>query len=409
MVAVEDLAAMVKIPSLAAAMNFFNWELWELIKNDLNSLWAADWFVVQFKQAHFVGMAATILVAALFFKIGWRWFRGRRTGYYEHSGYLIKSVNKPGLAYTIFGLVSWALLAGGEMGVLAAIADPYMIHITVNKIEQFQEVVYLKDTSTSMGWRYKTTNQARAEIAQEFFLRLVAARQGKKDRSCYLIFAYKPRLIADFTTDQQSLFFSAAVGPLVTTDEDTPKMWPDKFIIKNFDPIPFEGGTDLAAGLRAVIKMFDEKGDKKITEAIKNAPNLKRRSVIIITDGASEKDPEVQLKELQKRSIVPYLIFIEPDREAEIRLHGENSYQVKSIDILLRQVRRFGGESFLATDQQALDRIREKLDQLYGLNALTKVSVFEQHIYRWPLTAALCFLVLGLAARLILWKFHQVV
>ena len=162
-----------------------------------------------------------------------------------------------------------------------------------------------------------------------------------------------------------------------------------------------------------MVKTFDDKGDKKISEAIKKNPNLRRRSVIILTDGASETDPEPQLKELKKRSIVPYLVFLDPDREAEILLHGRNSTQIKVVDSLLRQIKRYGGQSFLATDWDSLDQIREKLDQLYGLNATAnasvKTNIFEQHIYRLPLTASLLFLVLGLLTRLIFWKFHQMV
>ncbi|OGN12254.1 MAG: hypothetical protein A3C71_03125 [Candidatus Yanofskybacteria bacterium RIFCSPHIGHO2_02_FULL_43_15c] len=399
-------------------MNFFGWEL---IKNDLGSLLTVDWPAVHFKEGHFVWLAVTMLVVAFLLKIGWCWYGGQRAGYYEHSGFSIDQGNKPGgnkpgLGYKILSSISVVFLLGGTGWVFIAMADPYTVHVLETKIEQFQEIAYLKDTSTSTGWRYKGTNFARAEIMQEFLLKLMASRQNKKDRSFYLVFAWKPYLIADFTTDQESLLFSAAIGPLVYTDEDAPKMWPGKFILKPHDdyiPVPFEGGTDLEMGLQAVVKTFDDKGDKKISEAIKKNPNLRRRSVIILTDGASETDPEPQLKELKKRSIVPYLVFLDPDREAEILLHGPNSTQIKVVDSLLRQIKRYGGQSFLATDWDSLDQIREKLDQLYGLNATAnasvKTNIFEQHIYRLPLTASLLFLVLGLLTRLIFWKFHQMV
>jgi len=78
-------------------------------------------------------------------------------------------------------------------------------------------------------------------------------------------------------------------------------------------------------------------------------------------------------------------------------------------DGLLKQVKRYGGESFLATDQAALDKIRQKLDQLYGLTAGVKTYSTEKHIYRLPLTLAICLLALGLSARLLFWKFHRIV
>lgn len=369
------------------------WRPWQ----DLFSL---DWSLVQFKEEYFASRAAIVVVAALLLKFLWRWQVKKEASYLEHSGYLIEARNKPGLGYKILSLVSAFFLGGGIFFVFLAMADPFTIQSSYTKIEQSREIAYLRDTSISMGWRYKNSSQPRAEIVQDFVLKLIASRQDKKDRSFYAIFAFSPYLIADFTTDQQSLLFSVAVGPLVTADPSTPQAWPGKFIIKDFDKIPFEGGTRLAEGLQAVIKIFDEKGDKKRGAT---------RSVVIITDGASETNPELQLKELQKKNIVPYLIFIDPDREAEVKIHGENSPSLKNADKLLKQVKRYGGESFLATDQAALEKIRQKFDQLYGLNAEVKASTSENHIYRLPLTWAIFLLTLGLTARLIFWKFHRVV
>lgn len=380
----------------------------EILRTNFQSFWDLDWSLVQFKEEYFVLKAAFLLLAAILLMLIRRW-RRKEASYYEHSGYAISQQDRPGWSGRILGLIFGSLLLIGSGLILLAIADPYTVKSGQMKFEQSREIGYLRDTSISMGWKYKGTNLARAEIVQNFVLQLISSRREKKDRSFYLVFSGSPYLMADFTTDNQSLLFSAAVGPQVIADPSAPEQWPGKFIVKKFEKKDFEGGTDLAQSLMAALKIFEEKGKKEISEAIKQNPSLKRRSVIIITDGASETDPEPYLKELQKRSITPFLIFIDPDREAEVKLHGENSLQVKTADNLLKQIRRYGGESFLATDQAALDQIPQRLDLFYGLTAAVKVYTSERHIYRLPLSAGLIFFVLAAAARLVLWKFHRVV
>lgn len=389
-------------------MNFLE-NIPKIIYVNLADLWEVDWSAVQFKEEYFVVRAALILLAALFFKILWRWRRPRKTSHYEHSGYAVGRRQEPGWVYGTLRTIPILLIAGGAFFALVAMADPYTLQHGQTKFEELREIGYLRDTSISMGWRYKGSERARAEIVQDFVLKLIASRQDKKDRSCYITFSALPRLIADFTTDHQSLLFSVATGPLVTADPTAPEQAPGRFIVKDFDRIPFEGGTDLYLGLQAAIKIFDEKGDKKITAEIKSGSSLKKRSVIIITDGASENDPEPALKELQKRSIVPYLVFIDPDRGLEAKMHGENAFQIQAADKLLKQVRKYGGESFLAVEQTALEKIVKKLDLLHASTVGVKTFTAERHIYRWPLVLALLCLAGGLITRLIFGKFHHTV
>jgi hypothetical protein len=238
-----------------------------------------------------------------------------------------------------------------------AVGDPYTTSSHQTQFTEAREIIYLKDTSVSMGWRFKNGKQARGEIVQDFLLRLVADRKDKKDRAAYVIFASNPWLIADFTNDNESLLFSIYHGPIVTADPSTPQLFPNIFLLKEFTEIPFGGGTNLFLGLEAVVKLFETRGDKKTSEAIARNPSIKRRSAVIITDGASEEDPEPQFKEMKKRGIVPYLIFIDPDQNVEKQLWGENSPRAKLPEQILRQVRNYGGDYWLATDQYALAKI----------------------------------------------------
>lgn len=381
---------------------------WRIIWNHFTRLAEINWQVVQFKQWYFVYWAVVFLGAALFLKAVWRRWR-RQKSFLEHSGYLISAKHRPGWVYRMGGFIPFVLVVGATILLLIAIADPYVVGTQQTRFEQSREIGYLRDTSASMGWRYKNTNLSRAEIVQNFILRLIASRQNKKDRSFYLIFSSEPRLIADFTTDSSSLLFSVATGPLVTADPSAPRNSPGKFILKDFDELPLEGGTDLYLGLAAVIKIFDDKGSKELAATSKRNLGLKRRSVIIISDGASKTDPESQFKILQDKGIVPYLIFLDPDREEEIRLNRGDDLQIRNAEALLQQVRRYGGEAFLATNEDSLAEIIQRLDRLYAAIAGVKSHAVEYRIYRVPLVGSLTLYFLALTSRLLLWRFHRVV
>lgn len=392
-------------------MNFLN-QLHELIELNLVNLFNTDWSVVQFKQQGFAVRAAILLGAALLLKVLWRRFRqGRDRSFYEHSGYHFGHQDKPGFWYEASNGIPilFAILASGLL--LLVIADPYVLISHQSESTQSREIVYLEDASVSMGFKFKNQQISRAEIVRDFILKLIAERRDKNDRAAFIIYATNPYRVADFTTDTMSFLFSVDNGPLVIADPDTPRMefYKGVFVIKNFMAEPFGGESDLFLGLGAAIKLFDEKGDPQITEEAKKNPSVKRRSIIIATDGASSRDPEPQFQELKKRGIIPYLVFIDPDKESEKKIHGENSPQVKLPEQLLKQVRQYGGEYFIATNRSSLDQIRRRLDRLHAAVVEVKSYTTEQHIYRLPLVASLLLYALAILTRLIFWKFHRVV
>ena len=386
-------------------------DLLAIIHANLVDFFNLDWSVVLFKKEYFAVRAALFLIAALLLVIFWRWRSKSKSSYYTHSGYLVDKSYRPGLGYKILTLIPIFFLSAGAIFTLVAMADPYTTQNRQVQLKQSREIGYLRDTSASMGFRYHNTDKCRAELVQDFLLRLIALRKDKKDNSFYATFSYYPYLRADFTTDNESLLFNVATGPMVTADPSAPQSHPEKFILKKFDEIEKEGGTDLALGLEAVIKVFDkkEKDDKKIVGENKKDLSLKKRSVVIVTDGASETDPEEQFKGLQKRGIVPYLVFLDPDREEEIRIHGIDAPQIKIAEALLKEVKQYGGESFLATDEATLDEVLKRLDALHAITAGSKNYIIEQHIYRLPLTFALLLFVTGLSLRFVFWRYHQVV
>ncbi|MBI4160358.1 MAG: VWA domain-containing protein [Candidatus Yanofskybacteria bacterium] len=396
-------------------MNFLN-EMREIIRTNIQDFFATDWSIVQFKQEYFATRAAAVIMAVLFTAILWKRWRRRRKplrsaeSQLAHSGYWIGRGSATTFFDKFLGSISITCFLSGAALVFVALADPYIVQSLKTDYEESREIGWLKDVSASMGLRYKNSDKSRAEIVQDFVLDLVASRRDKNDRSFYAVFSSAAYLVADFTTKNDSLLFYIAGGPMVIADPSAPDqpLLKGKFIIKDFDKKDFEGGTDLALGLNAVLGVFDKNGDKKITEEIKRSPSIKKRSVVIITDGASETDPEPNLKELQKRSIVPYLIFIDPDREVAGN-SSQGTERLAAVDNLFSQIKKYGGESFLATDRTALSKIPARLNELHASVTGTRRYADEQHIYRLPLMAAIQLFMLGLLCRIILWKYHKII
>lgn len=193
------------------------------------------------------------------------------------------------------------------------------------------------------------------------------------------------------------------MAPIALAPSNASKVWPEMFLLKNGQYTVSETGygTSLHLGLESAIYLFDRKGSPKVTEELKQNPNAKMRSVIIITDGAADVDPEPQFIELRRRRIIPYLIFIDPDRDVEKFLYGQNSIKAKLPDQLLMMVRRYGGQYFLARDQKSVDRISDELDKLQSVKQVKKTNIKEREVYFIPLSIAFLFAVAAIAARVL--------
>lgn len=383
-------------------------ELWEISLFELGNFWQTDWATVQFKRLGFVYLAVAILGAAFLLKIWNRFFRKRKSaalpagqaGFYEHSGYVLERSDRLGrIASFLAHSFKIVLLLGGAV-LLTALADPFTTQSGSIEMRESREIVYLKDASTSMAWRFKNYDQSRAEIVQDFQLKLIAQRREKYDRAAFFLFDTRARLMAHFTRDANSLWFSVDNAPLVITapHNDQNPQWQGRFILKKFRAENNSGATNLHLGLAAVIKLFELKGAK----------NIKDRSVIIITDGAAEQDPEPQLQELKRKKIIPYLVFIDPDRELEAQFHGTSSEKLKLPDKLLKDVRRYGGDYFVAVDKNALEAIGQKLDRLHAVKFSTKNYSKENFIYRRFLVLAIWLIFLAVTLRLIFWMYQRV-
>ena len=374
-------------------------DLWEISTFELNNFLETDWDVVQFKRWDFIYLAAAILGAAFLLKLGIKFLRKkRREGYYEDSGVALNTSVQPGLIAKLLGFSFKIILIFGTAAVLTALTDPFTTQTDYIQIQECRELIYLKDASTSMGWRFKSYNQSRAEIVQDFQLNLIAKRWGKCDRAAFFLFETRATQWADFTRDADSLMYSVDNAPLVIADAGAEFRWSGRFILKNYRKESNSGATNLHLGLAAVIKAFELKGSKEAQD----------RSVIIITDGAAEQDPEPQLSQLKKMNIIPHLVFIDPDTELEAQFHGEGSDKLKLPAKLLKDVRKYGGDYFIATDKNSLEKISEKLDQLHAAKFSARQYSKENFIYRRFLVVAIWLMALAGLVRLLTWPYQRV-
>ena len=374
-------------------------DLWEISTFELNNFLETDWDVVQFKRWDFIYLAAAILGAAFLLKLGIKFLRKkRREGYYEDSGVALNTSVQPGLIAKLLGFSFKIILIFGTAAVLTALTDPFTTQTDYIQIQECRELIYLKDASTSMGWRFKIYNQSRAEIVQDFQLNLIAKRWGKCDRAAFFLFETRATQWADFTRDADSLMYSVDNAPLVIADAGAEFRWSGRFILKNYRKESNSGATNLHLGLATVIKAFELKGSKEAQD----------RSVIIITDGAAEQDPEPQLSQLKKMNIIPLLVFIDPDTELEAQFHGEGSDKLKLPAKLLKDVRKYGGDYFIATDKNSLEKISEKLDQLHAAKFSARQYSKENFIYRRFLVVAIWLMALAGLVRLLTWPYQRV-
>ncbi len=385
-------------------MNFIN--LWQLIVGAVNDFLSINWSEIVYKKGSSVLGAATLIVAAFFTGLVIRWWLKRRSGSYYLTNLKTEKNHPVGIFFKLTRGLVWTLALTSLCFLGIALADPIIyIANTTEQIES-REVVYLYDVSASNGFKISNTTTSRGKLSRDILERLIIKRKDKKDRAAYIVFATQSDIWSGFTTNFESLMFSIAASPLALAPAEAIKMWPGKFILKKgqFVETDTDQGTNLHLGLESAIYLFDRKGLPKITEELKQNPNAKMRSVVILTDGAADVDPEPQFIELKKRHIIPYLIFIDPSRQIEKDIYGVNDPKAQLPDKLLAMVRQYGGQYFWAKDEYSPDQVSESLDKLHGVKQLKKINVKEKEVYFMPLAIAVLFAISAMVMRMLLMR-----
>ena len=385
-------------------------DVWPLVVGAVTDALNLDWSELSYKRSSLVIRAAAFIGAVFFSALIIKWRRNaphrrmyRRDASSSH--YLMSlvpdKIHEPGIMFKVVRGFVWVLAFVSLCFLGVALANPVVFITDSTEQIESREIIYVKDVSASNGFRIKNSNIPRGEIAQETLEKLILKRKDKRDRSAYVVFGTHSEIWSGFTTSFESLSFSVSMAPFFLAPSEAPTMWPGMFIVKKgqytINEIGY--GTGLHLGLESAIYLFDRKGSPKVAEEMKRNPNAQMRSVVIITDGVADVDPEPQFRELRKRRIIPYLIFIDPDRSIEKALYGENSIQAQPPNQLFMMVRRSGGQYFLAKDKESVDRISETLDRLQSVKQTEKINFKEREVYFIPLAVSFLFAVASMVAR----------
>ncbi len=388
-------------------------DVWPLILAAVTDALSIDWGGLVYKRSSLVVKAA-VFIAAVFFvaalikrlrSAGWR----RKTSSHYLTGLVPDKSHEPGIVFKIVRGFAWSLYFASLCFLGITLADPVVFITDTTELVESREIIYVKDVSASNGFKIQNSDVPRGEVAQATLEKLILKRQNKRDRAAYVVFGTHSEIWSGFTTSFESLAFSVSMAPLLLAPSEAPSMWPGIFILKKgqYTESVDGYGTGLHLGLESAIYLFDKKGSPKVTEELKRSSNAQMRSVVIITDGAADVDPEPQFRELRKRRIIPYLVFVDPDRNAEKLLYGEYSIKAQLPDQLLMMVRRYGGQYFLARDRQSVDRISEMLDKLQSVKQAKKTNVKEREVYFIPLAISFLFAIAAMAVRflsLLMWR-----
>ena len=352
---------------------FLNGGFQELLETDFQQLRYAD-VGIAVGLAFFVGgvLAFTLVRLAA--------ARKRHTR--QHSGHVVDPSHRKRLWIRGLHTAPKFLLAAALMLLIFSVADPFLTATEeVGGYVESRVRIDLVDTSGSMAWEFPETNKSKAEVARDAHLAFLEMRREKNDRVSLWLFSTYPYMVDDFVMDDELYYFQVWDAPYVMTQRlDKAMVVPqDKVRI-----IPSEGDTNIIRPLQSIVKAFD--GD----EATLGRGANQNRAVLIITDAAVDEFPDAEFAELNRRNIVPYLIYINTsDARSASFLHP-------SVPQLVAQIQEYGGDYFDVTDEDSLLRAYEAIDEREAVRMELKHRALKVPIYPRFLLLAMGFLVVGI-------------
>ena len=306
----------------------------------------------------------------------------RRRHSRQHSGHAIDPKHRKRLWIRAAHTMPKVLVAGALALVIFAAADPFLT--ATEEVSGFVESrvrVDLVDTSGSMAWEFPDTGKSKAEIARDAHLRFLEMRAGKNDRVSLWLFSTYPYMVDEFVMDDELYYFQVWDAPYVTTQRlDKAMVVPrDKVRI-----VPAEGDTNIIRPLQDIVKYFDQ------DEAAVGRGRNQNRAVLIITDAAVDEFPDAEFAELNKRNIVPYIIYINTsDARTASFLHP-------TVPQLVGQIQEYGGDYFDVTDEDSLLRAYQAIDEREAVRMELKHRALKVPIYSRFLLVAMGLLLVGI-------------
>ena len=300
-----------------------------------------------------------------------------------HSGHEIDPTHQKRWWVRVVHTAPKALIAGALGLILFAAADPFLTATEeVHGYIDSRVRVDLVDTSGSMAWEFPNTGKSKAEVAREAHLRFLEMRREKNDRVSLWLFSTYPYMVDDFVVDHELYYFQVWDAPYVTAQRlDKAMVVPrDKVRI-----IPAEGDTNIIRPLRSIMRHFD-----RDEAAMGGGKNL-NRAILIITDAAVDEFPDAEFAALNRRNIIPYIIYINTsDVRSAMVGHPRGMPQ------LIEMIREYGGDYFDVTDQDGLTHAYQAIDEREAVRVEMKHRALKVPIYSRFLLLAMAMLVVGI-------------
>ena len=352
-----------------------------------------------------IALCFLIILKKIFTLIG-RWL-GWKNYSRKDSGHFISKKDEEKNERHLIGRFLLAIptiaLIAPLMAILFAIANPYFaVTKEEKKFIEARTRIDLRDVSGSMGFKFKNTGKANAEIATTAHLKFLEMRRGKNDRTAFWLFSNDPYPIQeDFIIDDELYYLRVYDAPWelgAINHDGTEAIW------KTY-PVPYnrylyvagQGGTQLSSTLKVAIQVFDKEAKKQKSSPYQSAG----RSILIITDAAISdfNETKADFEELSKRKIRPYIIFI---NDAVGEQHED---QLANIPVLLQEVIDRGGKFFPISDENALGRAYQEIDKLEKVRVEIvkksfKIPAFQKFIFL-AIIALVIIIPIGLVAKLL--------
>ena len=372
----------------------------EFLRTRVAELGATEFDQVRYGDVDLAFLLAAVVVGALALTAYRMLFRARGHSRH-HSGHLIPHKLRRGPFVRALYHCPKVLLLLAVAALLVAVSDPFLTGTEEVQGDVESRVrVDLVDTSLSMAWEFPETGRSRAEVAREAHLQFLEMRRDKNDRVSLWIFSSYPYMVDDFILDDELYYFQVFEAPYVTvrllapqfrSSRDQIHVPPDKVRI-----IPTEGNTNLIRALQSIVKFFDS------DEASSQGGANLHRAVLIITDADVDEVPAAELAALNRRNIVPYMIYI------NIRDAGSGA-ESSETPPLIDMIREFGGDYFDVTDERSLARAYEAIDELEAVRVELSHRAVRTPIYPRLLLVSLALFVVGIPAGLLaelVWGTH---
>ena len=352
------------------------------VRSGLRELAETEFAQIRFGDVQ-MAVALTVVVAVVLFVTLGRLTLQRRKHSRYHSGHRIDPRHQKRLWVRGLHSVPKILIAGALALVLFAVADPFLTATEeVSGYTESRVRIDLVDTSGSMAWEFPETEKSKAEIARDAHLKFLEMRRGKNDRVSLWLFSTYPYMVDDFVMDDELYYFQVWDAPYVTTQRvDKAMVVPrDKVRI-----IPAEGDTNIIRPLQSITKHFDH------DEAVMGGTENQNRAVLIITDAAVDEFPDAEFAALNRRNIVPYIIYINTS-DVRTSLVGHPAATPR----LIEMIREYGGDYFDVTDEDSLSRAYQAVDEREAVRVEIKHRALKVPIYSRFLLGAMALLVVGI-------------